>query len=84
MPEIKLTARVKCHQDEGYMTIPVRWINCEEGTICGPSGLQYSEFEFQFDDFCKNQCPYRGNKDKRNMEPCLNCPVETYLAVLEG
>ena len=81
--KIKLTARVKC-EDGDYITIPVRWINLEEGTICGPSGLQYGEFEFRFDGFCKNKCPYRGIDDKRNLEPCINCPVGTYLAVLEG
>lgn len=33
--------------------------------------------------FCTKYCPYRENEDKRNMEPCINCPVETYLDIIE-
>ena len=29
--------------------------------------------------YCEKKCPYHSNQDKRNMEPCLNCPVESYL-----
>lgn len=34
--------------------------------------------------YCEERCPYHDNVDRRNTEPCLNCPVESYVDYLEG
>jgi len=34
--------------------------------------------------FCEKYCPYRDNEPKRHLEPCINCPVKTYLDIREG
>ena len=36
-----------------------------------------------FDKFCNDYCPYRRNENKRKMEPCVNCPVMTWLDMTE-
>ena len=35
-----------------------------------------------FDEYCNNYCPYRHNENKRHMEPCINCPLMTWLDML--
>ncbi|CFX15474.1 Uncharacterized [Syntrophomonas zehnderi OL-4] len=36
---------------------------------------------FNFDKFCKAQCPYSYIEIKEHMEPCINCPVSTFLDI---
>lgn len=37
-----------------------------------------------YETFCKTYCPYASNREKeperykRGLEPCLNCPVESF------
>ena len=33
--------------------------------------------------YCNNYCPYRHNENKRKMEPCINCPLVTWLDMVE-